>query len=202
MEDHIIRIGKQCTRTNILKECLPVLFVSVLFSALIYGICKLDILYGILLFLLLFIILFICLLPQGFGHYWEISNNGIGFEHIKKADKLPIIWNTLFSSPKKEALTYSRKEDIDSIKIVYSKNTLSGPAKRSADMFYFIVNVNSKHKRFDLTHIGDETASAIIKMLPQLCDHIEDKDHVQYAIAHNINLYDFMYKEHTETSSI
>lgn len=80
------------------------------------------------------------------------------------------------------------------MKLVYKKNTITGPAKRMPDIFYMLIYANGEKRKIDLTNVPDQKASEVIKVLQSFSDNIEDEDHILYAIDHGLNLYDYLYR--------
>ena len=193
MEENVVySYGKEYCRKNVLKEMMPVLFISILFSSLVYGICKLELKYGILLFVILFIVLSYSILPGAFESYWSIDKEGVTFANVTKQERRKLVFKALTNQNMKAEIRLS-KHDINLIKIVYKKNILIGPAKRTPDTFYILFYAGKKKKKIDLTNVSEDKASNIIKILPTLCKNIEDELNIVDATIKGFNLYDFIY---------
>lgn len=189
----IYSYGKRYSRINIMKEMIPVALISLLFSFLVYGLVDLKLEVGILLFALLFVILCYCLLPGAFDVYWSIDQDGISYMDISKKDSRKMLLSTLLKN-QGVAETHIDKTEINKMKLVYKKNTITGPAKRRPDTFFALIYSNGEKRKINLTHVPDQKASEVIKVLQTFCDNIEDEDHILYAIDHDLNLYDYLYR--------
>ena len=176
-----------------MKEMIPVALISLLFSSMVYGLGNLKLEVGILLFVLLFVILCYCLLPGAFSVYWSIDQDGISFMDISQKDSRKMLIHTLLKD-QGEAETRIDKTEINKMKLVYKKNTITGPAKRMPDTFYALIYLNGKKRKINLINVPDQKASEVIKVLQTFCDNIEDEDHILYAIDHDLNLYDYLYR--------
>ena len=188
-----IVVGKKLNRKNVCKEMVPIALIALLLASLFFGLMKLEVWMFFAMLVIFFLLLCVAMLPGAFKQYWCISEEEVILLSDTDINIMKVL-KALFQNKSIDAYRTLKKQDIDKIEIRYIKNTISGPAKRTPDTFYFHLYSTYGKKRFDLTNLSEKEVDDILHMLPALCEHIVDEQQVLYAIEHHLNLYDFIYQ--------